>query len=129
MLGVLLIAGAVLTALYWISYFTGGDVRVSEERWYTAFESAFPVADGFMAVCMLAAGLGLWSGRAWGAPFGLLAGSALIFLTAMDVTFNVGNGLYALLAESDAMKAELAINAGTGLLGAWSIWACWPRTR
>lgn len=126
-LGVVLIVGAAVTALYWWSYFNAGDVMVSHERWYTAFEDAFPFADGWMALCMTGAGFGLVQDRSWGPPLGLLAGSALIFLTAMDVTFNVQNGLYALAAESDAMKAEIAINVATALLGAWTIAACWPR--
>ncbi|WP_395647170.1 hypothetical protein [Terricaulis sp.] len=126
-LGIVLILGAVVTALYWWSYFTGGDVRVSDARWYEAFESSFPVADGWMALCMAAAGTGLLANRAWAKPAGLLAGSALIFLTAMDVTFNVENGLYPLAATNDAMKAEVAINAATAVLGVWTILFCWPR--
>ncbi len=45
-LAVLLIVGAALTAYYWYSYFTGGDVMVTHERWYTAFESSFPTPTG-----------------------------------------------------------------------------------
>lgn len=126
-LGVVLIIGAAVTALYWWSYFNAGDVMVSHERWYTAFEDAFPIADGWMALCMIAAGFGLVTNRPWAAPLGLMAGSALVFLTAMDVTFNVQNGLYALAATSDAMKAEVAINVATGVLAVWTIAACWPR--
>ena len=124
-LAVLLIVGAVVTAFYWYSYFTGGDVMVLHERWYTAFESSFPVADGWMALCMLLAGIGLWSGR--GARMGLLAGSALLYLAAMDVTFDVENGMYALAAANDAMKFEVFINITTVLLGAWAILASWRR--
>lgn len=126
-LSALLVLGAAVTAFYWWSYFTGGDVMVLHERWYTAFESSFPVADGWMALCMLAAGLGLWSGRPWGARAGLLAGSALIYLAAMDIAFDVENGMYALAATSDAMKFESFINATTLLLGAWTILASWRR--
>lgn len=124
-LAVFLIAGAVVTAFYWWSYFTGGDVMVLHERWYTAFESSFPVADGWMALCMLAAGLGLWNGKPWGARAGLLAGSALIYLAAMDITFDVENGMYALATANDAMKFEVFINATTLLLGVWTIAASW----
>ncbi|MEZ5959683.1 MAG: hypothetical protein R3C30_04550 [Hyphomonadaceae bacterium] len=128
-LGIVLLVGAAVTALYWWSYFNAGDVMVSHERWYTAFEDAFPFADGWMALCMMGAGVGLVQNRDWGPPLGLLAGSALIFLTAMDVTFNVQNNLYSLAATNDAMKAEIAINIATAMLGAWTIAACWPRYR
>lgn len=128
-LGALLVVGAFVTAIYWWSYFSGGEVMTSTERWYIAFESAFPVADGWMALCMAISGVGLIRGRAWARPAGLLAGSALIYLALMDITFNVENGLYALAATSEAMKAEVAINVSSGLLGIWTIFACWPRAR
>jgi hypothetical protein len=126
-LAVLLIVGALVTALYWWSYFTGGDVMVLHDRWYTAFESSFPVADGWMALCMLAAGIGLWSGRPWGARAGLLAGSALLYLAAMDIAFDVENGMYALAAANDAMKFEAFINVTTLALGVWTVVASWRR--
>jgi hypothetical protein len=126
-LSALLILGAIVTAFYWWSYFTGGDVMVSHARWYTAFESSFPVADGWMALCMSAAGIGLWSGKSWGAQMGLLAGSALIYLAAMDITFDVENGMYALAATNDAMKFEIFINVTTLILGAWTVLASWRR--
>lgn len=128
-LGFLLVLGAIVTAIYWWSYFSGGEVMTSTERWYTAFESAFPVADGWMALCMAISGVGLIRGRAWARPAGLLAGSALIYLALMDITFNVENGLYALAATSEAMQAEIAINGSSALLGIWTILACWPRSR
>lgn len=127
--GVLLIVGAVVTGLYWWSYFAGGDVMATHERWYTAFELSFPIADGWMALCMAAAGAGLIANRAWAAPVGLMAGSALMYLAAMDITFDVENGMYALAASSDAMKFEIFINVTTVILGVWTLVASWPRAR
>ena len=126
-LGALLIVGAIVTGLYWWSYFSGGDVMASHERWYTAFESSFPVADGWMALCMAAAGIGFLTKNSWAQPLGLMAGSALIYLAAMDITFNVENDMYALAATDDAMKFEVFINVTTALLGVWTLLASWPR--
>ncbi|MBV8977533.1 MAG: hypothetical protein JO261_05445 [Alphaproteobacteria bacterium] len=126
-LSALLILGALVTAFYWWSYFAGGDVMVLHARWYTAFESSFPVADAWMALGMVVAGIGLWRGTVWGARAGLMAGSALVYLACMDITFDVENGMYALAASNDAMKFEIFINATTLLLGAWTIVACWNR--
>jgi hypothetical protein len=126
-LGALLILGALITALYWWSYFTGGDLMTTHERWYTAFESSFPIADAWMALCMAGAGAGLIANRAWASPLGLMAGSALIYLTAMDVTFDIENGMYALAGANDAMKFEIFINVGSAILGVWTVLACWPR--
>ncbi len=126
-LAALLIIGAAVTAFYWWSYFTGGDVMVLHDRWYTAFESSFSIADGWMALCMLAAGIGLWRDDRWGARAGLLAGSALLYLAAMDITFDVENGMYAMAAANDAMKFEVFINVTTVLLGVWTLLASWTR--
>jgi len=44
---------AVLTTLYWIDFFTSGDVHVRDDAVYLAFERAFPLADAWMAACSL----------------------------------------------------------------------------
>src|SRR6266404_608342 len=102
-LGVLLILAAGVTAFYWWSYFTAGDVRTIDARWYTAFEDSFQVADGWMAMCCAIAGVGFILQRAWAPLFGLMAASALVYLACMDITFDVQNGMYALAATNDAM--------------------------
>ena len=55
--------------------------------------------------------------RAWGARCGLLAGSALLYLAAMDITFDIENGLYGLVPHSPPMQFELLINAWSLALG------------
>jgi len=126
-LSVLLVVGAVITLAYWLNYFIAGDVRVLPDYWYSAFEDSFPVADGWMAVCMLLAGIGLWRGSRNGALFGLMAGSALIYLAAMDITFNIEHGLYALLPKSGPMITEAAINVTSLGLGIATLLMSWPR--
>jgi len=126
-LAALLLVSAAVTAFYWWSYFTGGDVMVLQDRWYTAFESSFPVADGWMALCMAVAGVGLFLGRDWGARVGLMAGSAILYLAAMDITFDVENGMYALASANDAMKFEVFINVSCVILGVWTLIASWRR--
>lgn len=128
-LGVLLILTAITTVLYWINYFTSADVAVVAARWYTAYESSFPVADGWLALCSLLAGLGYLLGWPSAGRFGLLAGSALLYLAAMDITFDLENHLYPLAAHSDAMKFEIVINAWSLLLGLWTTAASWTHAR
>ena len=123
-LATLLILGAAITVAYWLNYFIAGDVRVLSDSWYTYFEDAFPVADFWMALCMAAAGVGLWRGRQAGALFGLMAGSALLYLAAMDITFNVEHGLYALL-PAGPMVAETWINASSLGLGIATLIMSW----
>jgi len=114
-LAALLILGAVVTIAYWANYFIAGDVRVLSDTWYTYFEDAFPVADGWMALCMAGAGIGLLRGTRTGALWGLMAGSALLYLAGMDITFNLEHGLYAL--RSGPMLTETGINAASLGLG------------
>jgi uncharacterized membrane protein (DUF2068 family) len=106
---------AVATALYWVDFFTSGGVHVRDDAVYVAFEKAFPLADAWMAACSLLGAIGLWRRRAWGLLFGLLAGSAQVFLACMDVLFNVNEGNYAI--ASGAMAIEILINIGL-LVGA-----------
>ena len=124
-LGSLLILGAVVTILYWLNYFIAGDVRVLNNYWYGAFEDSFPIADSWMAICMFVAGVGLWQGARYGALFGLMAGSALTYLAAMDITFNVEHGLYELLPKFGPMLTEAAINAMSLGLGIATLILCW----
>ena len=128
-LSALLILGALITVAYWLNYFIAGDVRVLSDTWYTYFEDAFPVADFWMAACMAAAGIGLWRGTRNGALFGLMAGSALLYLAAMDITFNVEHGLYALLPASGPMLTEAWINASSLGLGIATLVMSWRAAR
>lgn len=121
----LLLITAVVTLAYWINYFSGGDVRVVDARWYTAFESSFPAADAWLAATSFLAGVGIWRGKPWGPRAGLLAASALLYLAAMDITFDIENNLYALVPDSQPMQFELLINIWSLALGIYTLLACW----
>ena len=123
----LLMVGAIVTVAYWANYFIAGDVRVLPDYWYGSFEDSFPVADGWMAMCMFIAGIGLWRGARYGVWVGLMAGSALIYLAAMDITFNIEHGLYAMLPKSGPMITETWINLSTLALGVATLIPCWRR--
>jgi hypothetical protein len=126
-LGALLVLAALVTAYYWWDYFTGGDVMVITDRWYTAFESSFPVADGWLSLCALLAGAGFFLGSRTAPLFGLMAASAFFYLAAMDITFDVENGMYAMAATNDAMKFEIFINVSCLILGIWTLIVSWRK--
>jgi len=128
-LGICLILTAAVTVAYWVDYFTSAEVAVVPARWYTAFESSFPVADGWMALTSLLAGIGFWRGSTWAGRLGLLAGSALLYLAAMDITFNLENGLYPLARASNAMRFEMLINGWSLVLGVVTVVAGWRAGR
>ena len=128
-LGVCLILTAVVTVAYWGDYFTSAEVAVVPRRWYIAFENSFPAADGWMALCSLLAGIAVWRGGSSAGRLALLAGSAMLYLAAMDITFNLENGLYPLARASWAMRFEMLINAWSLGLGTLTVVAGWRRAR
>jgi len=113
-IGVLWATG-VGTILYWIAFFSTGEVRASAAPCYLAFEHAFPAADGWMAIACLAAAEGLRRNREWALLWGIAAGSAVVFLGCMDVLYDLENDMYA--AMTPAEIGEAVINAWCVLVG------------
>ena len=105
----LLLLTAAGTFAFWLAFFAAGDVvRARDTDVYLAFERSFPAADAWMAVASAAAAIGLLGRRAWATAAGVAAGSALVFLGLIDVTFDVEQGMYA--QWSAAVAVEIAIN-------------------
>jgi hypothetical protein len=119
---------ALVTVGYWADYFTKGRVRSSGDPAYVAFENAFPLADGYLALCLAAGARALRRQHPAAVPWGIAAGSAMVYLAAMDTLFNLENGKYA--DRSPEMAVEAVINAATWTLGPWLIRRSWrSRTR
>ncbi len=123
---------SVVTTAYWVTWFLipGGQQALTampSEACHAIFENAFPVADGWMALCAAVAGWRLVKGRPQAIFWLFMAGSAGIYLLGMDVLYDLQNGVYARLndtAAADAVIAEILINLGTLIFAAWSlIWA------
>ena len=126
-LAVLLIGTAVGVIYYWADFYIRGGVHVVKEDWYIKFQKAFPPADLWMSACAIVGAIGLLMGQAYGLIFVLLAASSLIFLALMDITFNIQNNLYSLVAKSSQMRFEVVINLWTLLLGIGLIIYVWPK--
>lgn len=126
-LSALLIITALATICYWADFYIRGGVHVIKEDWYLKFERAFPPADLWMSACALIGAAGLLTGQPYGLVFALLAAGSLLFLALMDITFNIQNNLYPLIATSSQMKFELLINLWTLGLGAALIVYLSPR--
>ena len=126
-LSVLLIMTAFGVIYYWADFYIRGGVHVVKEDWYIKFEKAFTTADLWMSACALLGAAGLLTGQTYGLLFTLLAAGSLLFLALMDITFNIQNNLYPLVATSSQMKFELLINVWTLALGVALIVCLSPR--
>lgn len=115
----LLWLAALGIVLYWLSYFTGGEVQASGADCYRVFERNFPLPDGFVALCCVLCALALRRRSESALLWGLLAAGGWFFLGLIDIAYNLWNGMYAVL--SAPMAAEIAINLFS--LG-FALWLC-----
>ena len=126
-LALLLIISALGTIYYWADFYLRGEVQVIEDEWYIKFEKAFLVADLWgVSACSLIGAVGLLTEQPYGPFFSLLAAGSMIFLALMDITFNIENNLYPLIATSSQMVFELLINLWFLVLGISLIVYLWP---
>lgn len=124
----LLLFATVATALFWIAwFFLPGSVQASDWECYIVFEQAFPLADAWMAIAALIGAIGLWRRKDWGFLFGLLAGSAAIFLGLMDLLYDLEHGTFAQLTGESLI--ELAIVVLLLALGPVILTYLWTRRR
>ena len=89
----LLLAAALLIIAYWVAWLAHRSLVASETgAAYTQFEDSFPLADGWLALCLVAASYCLLTARR-AALFWLLAGGgAGLYLFAMDVLYDLQHG-------------------------------------
>jgi hypothetical protein len=80
--------------LFWLAFFTVGLAPDKAPPCYYAYEHAFPLPDGVLAILLLVAGIMLMKSRPWGRPLSLIAAGALVFLGLLDFSFNLQNGIY-----------------------------------
>jgi hypothetical protein len=121
----LLLAAALLIAAYWLAWLLHRSLVASETgAAYTQFEDAFPLADGWLALCLVAASYCLWTARR-AALFWLLAGGgAGLYLFAMDVLYDLQHGVWGKGANG---VVELVINILTLALSLFVLRWTWVR--
>jgi len=121
----LLLAVAALIAAYWIAWLAHRSLVASETGLsYTQFEDAFPLADAWLALCLVAASFCLLTARR-AALFWLLAGGgAGLYLFAMDVLYDLQHGIW---GKGGNGLVELAINLVTLGLSLFVLHWAWVR--
>ena len=120
-----LLAGAALLVLFWAVWLLDRALLASDTRpAYYEFESAFFLADVWLATCLVAAARALAGRRPTALLWLLAAGGAGGFLLAMDVLYNLQHGVwFASQRGLLELVRNLATGAGTVALFAWA----WPR--
>jgi hypothetical protein len=124
-LSVGLVVIAAVTVMYWVAWFGHRSLVASEHTAaYYQFENAFPAADGWLVLCLLAAAVTVWARRP-AALFWLLAGGgAGLYLFSMDTLYDIEHGIW---GKGGNGLVELGINIVTlGLSLAVLGWA-WIR--
>jgi hypothetical protein len=105
---VLLVAVAVLIAAYWAAWFAHRSLVASETTVpYVQFENAFPLADGWLALCLVAGAWCLQMRRRAALLWLLAGGGAGLYLFGMDVLYDLQHGVWGKGANG---IVELVIN-------------------
>jgi hypothetical protein len=119
-----------VTVMYWTTWFVipGGRDALAvlpNDHTYITFENTFPVADGWMALCALLASIQFFRGKASAIPWTFMGSSAGMYLGAMDISYDIQNGIYTLLQQNfGSVVTEMIINIATVTISVGSmIWA------
>jgi hypothetical protein len=120
-----LLTGAVLLVLYWAAWLLDRSLLATDTRpAYYEFQAAFALADGWLALCLVAAARALAGRRPTALLWLLAAGGAGGFLLAVDVLYNLQHGVW---FASQRGLAELLRNLATGAGTVWLFTWTWPR--
>jgi hypothetical protein len=125
---ILIPALELLTALgiilFWIYFFIMENADPNNTSIYLAFERSFPLADiGWLVPALIIGAIGLMQKRRFGTVFSLAGGGALIFLSLLDISFNVFNRTYAKSIAYGIMNGS--INLWCLLFGIYLIISIW----
>jgi hypothetical protein len=118
---------ALVIVAYWAAWYGHRSwVAVETGPLYEGFEGAFPLADGWLALCLVLGALALW--RQWSsALLWLLAGAgAGFYLFGMDDLYDIQHHLWGKGANG---RMELVINVITLVLSATMLRWTWRRRR
>ncbi len=110
-----LVVAAALDVAYWALWFTARDQVASETRdAYVEFEQAFPLADLWLLVCVVAGIVTIVRRSPWALFWLLAGGGAGLYLASMDTLYDVEHGIWGMGANG---ITELGIVLYTTVLG------------
>ena len=122
--GVLTLA-ALLIVAYWVAWFADRSLVAAEHSApYVQFEGAFPLADGWLALCLAAGAVGLLAHLRTTLLWLLAGGGAGLYLFGMDDLYDLQHGLW---TKGTNGAIELAINLVTLVLSLFVLRWAWTR--
>ncbi|MFJ9370310.1 hypothetical protein ACIRRA_38635 [Nocardia sp. NPDC101769] len=121
-----LAASLLILIAYWVLWFTArGAVASNERPAYIEFENAFPLADAWLAVCVIAAAIALIKRHATALLWLLAGGGSAIYLFCLDALYDLENGIW--WRSGTGGLIELAINVITLAVGVGLLRWTWRR--
>ncbi|GAB2506750.1 hypothetical protein GCM10027167_04070 [Nocardia heshunensis] len=121
-----LAASLVILAAYWVLWFTArGAVASNNRTAYIEFENAFPLADAWLGLCVLAAAVALINRHPTALLWLLAGGGSAVYLFCMDALYDVEHGIWCRSGAGGFI--ELGINVITLAVGAGLLRWSWRR--
>jgi hypothetical protein len=121
-----LAAVIVIDVAYWVAWYADRSLVASNTRSaYYEFENAFPLADGWLALCCLGALIALRRQSPIALMWLLLAAGAGVYLFGMDVLYDLENGIW--WSSGAGGVIELGINLVTAAVSLWFLRWTWQR--
>jgi hypothetical protein len=120
-----LVAAAALVVAYWVLWAVHRSLVASETgRAYVQFEDAFPLADAWLVVCLVAGAHALVTLRRTALFWLVAGGGAGLYLFAMDVLYDLQHGIW---GRGPNGVVELGINVLTLGLSLFVLRWAWIR--
>jgi hypothetical protein len=124
-MAVVLLAAAALVAAYWFAWLAHRSLVASASgAAYTQFEDAFPLADAWLALCLVTASFCLLTRRRVALFWLLAGGGAGLYLLGMDVLYDLQHGVR---GKGGNGVVELVINLMTLGLSVFVLRWAWVR--
>jgi hypothetical protein len=121
-----LVAVVVVDIAYWVAWYADRSLVASNTRSaYYEFENAFPLADGWLALCCVGAAVALRRRSPIALMWLILAAGAGMYLFGMDVLYDLEHDIW--WSSGAGGVIELAINLLTAGISLWFLHWTWQR--
>lgn len=121
-----LAASLVILIAYWGLWFAArGVVASNDHPAYYEFENAFPLADAWVALCMVAAAIALLRKQPIALLWLLAGGGSAVYLFCLDALYDLEHGIWWRSGAGGVI--ELGINVITLLVGVGLLRWTWLR--